>query len=86
MGKAQFSLVNRGIETLGDWNPQLMREIQGRLKLRSVLLTVFLSLIAQGLFLFWQYRTLDYRWGIAKQLNIEKQAWTVSKSAKNNIC
>lgn len=63
MGKAQFSLVNRGIETLGDWNPQLMREIQGRLKLRSVLLTVFLSLIAQGLFLFWQYRTLDYRWG-----------------------
>lgn len=63
MGKAQFSLVNRGIETLGDWNPQLMREIQGRLKLRSVLLTVFLSLMAQGLFLFWQYRTLDYRWG-----------------------
>ncbi|WP_299403884.1 hypothetical protein [Acaryochloris sp. IP29b_bin.148] len=63
MGKAQFSLVNRGIETLGDWNPQLMREIQGRLKVRSVLLTVFLSLVAQGLFLFWQYRTLDYRWG-----------------------
>lgn len=63
MGKAQSSLVNRGIETLGDWNPQLMREIQGRLKLRSVLLTVFLSLVAQGLFLFWQYRTLDYRWG-----------------------
>lgn len=72
MGKAQFPLVNRGIETLGDWNPQLMREIQGRLKLRSVLLTVFLSLIAQGLFLFWQYRTLDYRWGTCETAEYRK--------------
>lgn len=82
MGKAQFSLVNRGIETLGDWNPQLMREIQGRLKLRSVLLTVFLSLIAQGLFLFWQYRTLDIRWGsceTAEYLKTGKDCFQVSR-------
>ncbi|WP_299493515.1 hypothetical protein [Acaryochloris sp. IP29b_bin.137] len=63
MGNVQSSLVSRGIETLGDWNPQLMREIQGRLKVRSVFLTVLSSLIAQGLFLFWRYRTIEMRWG-----------------------
>lgn len=72
MGKVQFSLISRGVETLGDWNPQLMREIQGRLKLRSVLLTVLLSLVAQGLFLLWRYRTLDYRWGNCETAEYQK--------------
>lgn len=63
MGNVQSPLLRRGVETLGDWNPQLMREIQGRLKVRSVFLTVLSSLVAQGLFLFWRYRTLEMRWG-----------------------
>jgi hypothetical protein len=42
------------IDTLGDWNPQFLRECRGRLKPRSVLATVTLSLLAQ-LLLFLSY-------------------------------
>lgn len=72
MGNVRFSLVSRGVETLGDWNPQLMREIQGRLKLRSVFLTVLFSLVSQGLFLFWRYRTLDIRLGRCETAEYQK--------------
>lgn len=72
MGKIRFPLLNLGVETLGDWNPQLMREIQGRLKLRSVLITLLCSLVGQGIFVFWRYRTLDIRWGSCETAEYRK--------------
>jgi hypothetical protein len=39
------------IDRLGDWNPQLLRELKGRLQWRSVLLTVALVAILQVLFM-----------------------------------
>ncbi len=39
------------IDRLGDWNPQLLRELKGRLQWRSVLLTVALVAIVQVLFM-----------------------------------
>ncbi|NJK41412.1 MAG: hypothetical protein HC934_08745 [Acaryochloridaceae cyanobacterium SU_2_1] len=74
MGKVRFSLLNTGVETLGDWNPQLMREIQGRLKLRSVLFTLLGSFLGQGLFLFWRYRTLELRLGSCETADFLKKS------------
>jgi len=46
----QLNLLDR----LGDWNPQLFREIKGRLKVRNVAIAVGMSLLGQlVLFLFW---------------------------------
>ncbi len=67
MGKLRFPLFSAGIETLGDLNPQLMREMQGRLKLRNVLITLLCSLMAQGCFLFWKYRSLRLALGTCKE-------------------
>lgn len=72
MDKMRFPLLERGVETLGDWNPQLMREIQGRCRLRSVLLTGLCSIIGQALFLFWRYRTLTSRSGRCDQVEFQK--------------
>jgi hypothetical protein len=38
------------LDRIGDWNPQLLRELKGRLKLRSVLVAVSSSIIFQLLF------------------------------------
>ncbi|TAE60274.1 MAG: ABC transporter permease [Nostocales cyanobacterium] len=53
-------LINR----LGEWNPQLFRELQGRNKLSNLLGAVLSSLILQILFflLYSQYESLDYVW------------------------
>ncbi|MBD2364086.1 ABC transporter permease subunit [Anabaena minutissima FACHB-250] len=41
------------IDKIGDWNPQLLREIKGRLKVFNIVIAVCLSLIAQlGVFLY----------------------------------
>ncbi|MEA5565814.1 ABC transporter permease subunit [Anabaena sp. UHCC 0399] len=41
------------IDKIGDWNPQLLREIKGRLKVFNIVIAVCLSLIAQlGIFLY----------------------------------
>jgi hypothetical protein len=46
----QLNLLDR----LGNWNPQLFREIKGRLKVRNVAIAVGTSLLGQlVLFLFW---------------------------------
>lgn len=37
------------IDRLGDWNPQLLRELKGRLKVRNVLIAIGLSLFGQFL-------------------------------------
>ncbi|MBH8555101.1 ABC transporter permease [Nostocaceae cyanobacterium CENA357] len=41
------------IDKIGDWNPQLLRELKGRLKAFNVLVAVVISLVAQlGIFLY----------------------------------
>jgi hypothetical protein len=42
-----LNLVNQ----VGEWNPQLFREIKGRLKPRNILIAVTLSLVGQMLVL-----------------------------------
>lgn len=43
------------IDQLGDWNPQLLRELKGRLKPRNLLIAGAISLLSQFLlFMFWQ--------------------------------
>ncbi|HAG81088.1 MAG TPA: hypothetical protein DCL61_07915 [Cyanobacteria bacterium UBA12227] len=39
------------IEKLGDWNPQLMRELKGRLKLRNRMIVLTISLLLQSFIL-----------------------------------
>ncbi|MGH1395659.1 MAG: hypothetical protein ACRAVC_16770 [Trichormus sp.] len=47
----QTNLINQ----LGDWNPQLLREIKGRLQKRNVLLAITTSFLIQlGVFLYFQ--------------------------------
>jgi len=48
-------MLSKLLDKLGDWNPQLFREIKGRLTVRKVAIVTFFSLIAQGIliFLFW---------------------------------
>ncbi|KYC39035.1 hypothetical protein WA1_34160 [Scytonema hofmannii PCC 7110] len=40
-------MMQNFLERLGDWNPQLLREIRGRLKIHNVLLTISTSLLTQ---------------------------------------
>ena len=44
-------------DRLGDWNPQLLREIKGRLKPRNLLIGAAISLLGQ-FFVFKSYQTL----------------------------
>ncbi len=48
-------MLAKRLDKLGNWNPQLFREIKGRLTPRKVAIATFLSLIAQGfvVFYFW---------------------------------
>ncbi|MGC9524225.1 MAG: hypothetical protein ACP5D7_01655 [Limnospira sp.] len=46
------------IETFGNWNPQLIRELKGRLKSRTVTLVATVSIVAQGLLMFFFYAQL----------------------------
>ncbi|WP_019498307.1 hypothetical protein [Pseudanabaena sp. PCC 6802] len=48
--------MNQLLNQIGDWNPQLLRELKGRLKFRSVAVTVAGSVVFQLLFIlsFWQ--------------------------------
>ncbi|WP_315790300.1 hypothetical protein [Fischerella sp. JS2] len=42
-------MIHNFLDRLGDWNPQLLREIKGRLQLRNVILTTIISLSSQCL-------------------------------------
>jgi hypothetical protein len=46
------------VDRLGDFNPQLLRELKGRLTGRSVLAVLSLSIVAQILLLLWFYTQL----------------------------
>lgn len=62
------------IDRIGDWNPQLLRELKGRLKPRNVLIAVAISLMGQ-FFLFQFFQTQlpipvapdDYKYPISNQ-------------------
>jgi hypothetical protein len=42
-------------DVIGDWNPQLMRELKSRMSLHNIILTVFVSLTSQSMVLVWCY-------------------------------
>jgi len=42
-------MMHNFLDRLGDWNPQLLREIKGRLQLRNIILTIIISLGSQCL-------------------------------------
>ncbi|NET38003.1 MAG: ABC transporter permease [Cyanothece sp. SIO1E1] len=46
------------LQHLDNWNPQLLRELKGRLKLRNVLITAVISLLGQLLFMGQHYGRL----------------------------
>ncbi|MBD1930495.1 MULTISPECIES: hypothetical protein [Cyanophyceae] len=50
----------RWIERLGDWNPQLLRELKGNLKNRNLLITVGISVLTQFLLLTYLYEQAHY--------------------------
>jgi hypothetical protein len=43
------TLGAQGVDRLGDWNPQLLRELKGRLKRFPVLAAIGISLVVQGM-------------------------------------
>lgn len=49
-------MMQKFTDKLGDWNPQFLREIKGRIKSRNILLTIVISLLGQILLLLY-FRT-----------------------------
>jgi len=45
-------MLNKGIDKLGNWNPQLLRELKGRLKGRNIAIALIISLVGQFLLFF----------------------------------
>jgi len=50
-------MLSKLLDKLGNWNPQLFREIKGKLTTRNVAIATFISLIIQGLIML-------FAWGI----------------------
>uniref|UniRef100_A0ACD5H3E0 Uncharacterized protein n=1 Tax=Desertifilum tharense IPPAS B-1220 TaxID=1781255 RepID=A0ACD5H3E0_9CYAN len=46
------------MDTVGEWNPQLFRELKGRMKSRNIAIAVAVSLLTQLLVLFSFYQKL----------------------------
>ncbi len=42
-----MTILNRTIDRIGDWNPQLFRELKGRLTLQNVIITLVVSAMGQ---------------------------------------
>jgi len=53
-------LLNQWIDQLGDWNPQLFRELKGRLTAKSVSLMALISMVGQSLVYFSFNSSLPY--------------------------
>ncbi len=52
------NLIDTVSDRIGEFNPQLMRELKSRLSWRNVGITVFLSILVQGMVLIGQYAKL----------------------------
>jgi hypothetical protein len=51
------------LDKIGDWNPQLFREIKGRLKLFNIAIVAGISLVSQVLLCFYQpLATISYHY------------------------
>lgn len=74
MVNAVRGMLNAGVDALGDFNPQLLREIQGRLRWRNVLLTLGTSLIGQGIFWLMLFRSLNFSKGYCHLLDPKQPA------------
>ncbi|MDY6805448.1 MAG: hypothetical protein SXA11_16795 [Cyanobacteriota bacterium] len=57
------------LDKLGNWNPQLFREIKGRLTPRKAAIATFLSLIAQGILVFCFWTTLPILGATGREYN-----------------
>lgn len=62
-------MLQVGLDHLGDWNPQLFREIKGRLTIRNLLLAIVISVGVQLVFLM-------YAWGQLPTLTSSHQYCT----------
>ncbi len=51
-------MVEKWIDQVGDWNPQLMRELKGRLTQRNLTIVLVVAVIGQLLILGWVYGQL----------------------------
>ncbi|KAB8320014.1 ABC transporter permease [Tolypothrix campylonemoides VB511288] len=51
-------MIHNLIDRVGDWNPQLLRELKGRIKGLNVAIAVVLSLLGQLVLFFYQLREL----------------------------
>jgi hypothetical protein len=51
-------MLNNLLDRIGEYNPQLMRELKSRVSWRNVLVTAFLSILVQGMVLIGQYSKL----------------------------
>ncbi|MBD2098621.1 ABC transporter permease [Trichocoleus sp. FACHB-591] len=65
----KIAMLQVGLDRLGDWNPQLFRELKGRLKPRNLLLTIVISVGVQLVFLL-------YVWGQLPTLTSSHQYCT----------
>ncbi|MCG6133126.1 MAG: hypothetical protein MET45_00405 [Nostoc sp. LLA-1] len=46
------------LNQIGDWNPQLLREIKGRIKMRNILLAISISILGQFVLLIYDHSQL----------------------------
>lgn len=58
------NLIDTVIDRIGEFNPQLMRELKSRLSWRNLGITVFLSILVQGMVLIGQYAKLPVMQGV----------------------
>ena len=58
------NLIDTVSDRIGEFNPQLMRELKSRLSWRNLGITVFLSILVQGMILIGQYAKLPVLQGV----------------------
>ncbi|MGB7441445.1 MAG: ABC transporter permease, partial [Coleofasciculaceae cyanobacterium] len=74
------------LEKVGDWNPQLLREIKGRLKTKNVVITVAISLLSQLLFfLYWLGRQPSEYYPIVEKYCKLRDTYLPYQAQRNNL-
>ncbi|NEP13588.1 MAG: ABC transporter permease, partial [Symploca sp. SIO2C1] len=63
------------LDRLGDWNPQLFRELKGRLKLRNVVITVSISLLGQFLLLLFFFSEMPLETDYSNWQRLLQEWW-----------
>ncbi len=73
-------------DNLGEWNPQLFREIKGRLKPRNAVIISCLSLVGQILLYLYFMGLLPTREGVANRYCVGNSTTGLSGQSPNNYC